>query len=206
LRTLEGHIGKAKLILASVFDRIDWLMGVDIKIGEDFVEAPNIGPYEGNRQLFCSTIRPWFSNCPPITRLAWGSTLIMPVADRETGYETLKKYLHSLSLDSENSSELLYQINRPRKSENLPDFTINRLQKWSVMLVRPFSLTVTASPGVSAQTTQNSLGAGVSACRLELDISSPLDHTEPIPVDQLPALFDELVGLGTEISEHGDIA
>jgi hypothetical protein len=44
-----------------------------------------------------------------------------------------------------------------------------------------------------------------TATRLELDISTDAEKLDPVPGKQLPVLFDELVGLGLEISVEGDV-
>ena len=43
------------------------------------------------------------------------------------------------------------------------------------------------------------------ACRLELDINTDGDFEGELPRQALPALWDELVRLGAEIAEKGDV-
>ncbi len=204
VRTLEGHLGNAKLILNSALDRVDWLLGVDIDVTQDFQETPNIGLYTDVLQLFSSKVSPWLLSCPPITRLVWGAILVQPTADRINGYRTLQKYVPALTVDALNSSDLLYQINRSRKSNVIPDLTINRLQKWSVSQLQHFSIKMVAGP--TATRSQGTMTPGFSACRVELDINSAADRSEPLPTDRLESLYEELVSLGKEIAAQGDIA
>jgi hypothetical protein len=56
-------------------------------------------------------------------------------------------------------------------------------------------------PSIEAMQTTASL----SACRLELDISTMPEWEGELPHDGLPEVFRELVDLGQEIAEKGDI-
>jgi hypothetical protein len=44
-----------------------------------------------------------------------------------------------------------------------------------------------------------------SYCRLELDINTDAEHVTPLPARSLRERYDELIGMGREIIEEGDI-
>src|SRR5436190_1193852 len=79
----------------------------------------------------------------PITRLAFGAVLAQPTEDRHSGYVQIAKYLPSIRLDVDGSSDFLFQINRPRPSRvGIENLLINRLARWSVLIFKTFGVTL----------------------------------------------------------------
>lgn len=201
-QTLEGHLGVGKLLLNVDVNRVDWLTVPDVSVDQEIKEPPNIGVYTEVVDLFSSKMIRWLQFKPSTVRLAWGATLTLPVEDRESGYKRLINYLPMLKIDPVGSSELLYQINRPRQSKTFTSLVINRLQKWSVMKIQRLNLQM---PSAQGQQMVGSVTPGFDACRLELDINSSGDRSELLATDKLESLYTELVGMGEEIASHGDI-
>ncbi len=201
LQTMEGHLGKAKLILNVLASRVDWIVGFDLNLDQELTESPNVGPYPDVLESFGSKIFPWLKNGPAIIRLAWGTTLTQPIADRVAGYRKLQEYLPSLKLDPENSSDFLYQINRPRKSNVVEGLIVNRLQKWSVLAFHSLRFQV----GATQAQVQRRLDQVLHGCRVELDINTAEDRTAVLPKERVDGLLRELVGIGDEIVTRGDI-
>jgi hypothetical protein len=77
---------------------------------------------------------------------------------------------------------------------------VNRLSKWAVLQVSGFIITAGQTP-TPVQTETEPLSY---CCHLELDISSDANYATDLPKQALPALFQELVALGTEIVGEGD--
>ena len=76
-----------------------------------------------------------------IQRLALGVVLTHQQDERLEGYERLRRYLaHTLILDPARTRELLLQINWPTESNVLPQLTVNRLSKWTVLGVKSVEL------------------------------------------------------------------
>jgi hypothetical protein len=197
--TLEGGIGPGRLSLACTLNRVDWVLAAEISL-QTGKEPPALGLYPEIEQFFSAKLAEWWKVCPPLVRLAWGAVVIQPVDSKATGYRTLQGYLRDVRLDEKSSSEFLYQINRPRKSSVVNGLVINRLQKWSVGLIQLFNLQVGGASHI-----QSSFEPGFSMCRLELDINSAYERTEPISSGQIPPLYAELVSTGKEIAIKGDI-
>src|SRR5713226_727488 len=189
LRTMEGHLGKAKLILNVLANRVDWIIGFDPNLDQELTESPNIGSYPDVLESFRSKIFPWLKSAPTVTRLAWGAILTQPIANRVAGYRKLQEYLPSLKLDPENSSELLYQINRPRRSKVVEGLVVNRLQKWSVLAFHTLQFQV----GATQAQIQRRLDQVLSGCRVELDINTAEDRTEALPKERVSDLSQELI-------------
>jgi len=195
----ESSFENGRLILQVEPRRIDWQWG-SAQPGED--QIPNIERFPGALDRFCEFMARWFEaeQCPILRRIAFGAVLLYPVDNREAGYRQLQPYLHNLTLDPVHSSDLLYQINRPRNSNaGLAGLRINRLSRWSVASFRPFSLEI------GPLGTRSLSGSASFACRLEVDINTIADSQGELDRRNLQPIFQELVGLGDEILREGDI-
>jgi hypothetical protein len=197
----SGPFEDAILKFGSNPTRIDWILTCNPDIAREKSSLPVIGPLENVKNSFVKLMLQWFPHSPRLKRLAFGAVLHILVDSREDGYRTLASYLKSVKLDPIRSSDLSYQINRPRKSStiDIPNFTINRLTRWSVASSAPMQVEFTPE-GVSTIT-----GKEVYSCRLELDINTSAKFEDELPKEKMPALFNELVDLGMEIVREGDI-
>lgn len=180
---------------------MDWLYTADLRKIE--TGLPTVGSFPDAVSKFQQLMYRWLSECPPITRLAFGTILLQSVGSRIEGYERIAKHLPFVKLDGENSSEFAYQINRPRASNNINALQINRLSKWSVMAMQHIRFEILVGQGTVAQ--QAPLGEGKSACRLELDINTSPAFSGELPKEWVLPIFDELIALGKEIAERGDV-
>lgn len=161
---------------------------------------PTIGPFSDSLRDFLDPMHRWLTDSiPNLQRLAFGAVLLLPVADRAAGYARLSSYLPGVAIDPINSRDFLYQINRRRGSNaGIPDLRINRLSKWSVLAVA--TAVVEVGPALRQFTTPEHY-----ACGLELDINTVPEYPDVISRDELDAVFQELVELGTEIVTEGDV-
>ena len=74
-----------------------------------------------------------FDTGPSLRRLAFGAVLLHPAENRVEGYRKIQPYLQHVTMQPEESSDFLYQINRPREAEvAISGLQINRVSKWSV--------------------------------------------------------------------------
>lgn len=196
-----GAWGGGRLTLMVNPPRIDWIYGVDIgNIGPELDKFPALGEFQPEATRLVDLIHKWLPNCPESTRIAWGTVLSFPVADRKAGYLALSNYLHALKIDAEDSTDLIYQINRHRKSKVMQDLSLNRLSKWAVALIQPLTIQISPAGGALTQ------GSGLTACRLELDVNTAPEEQAPLPRNFLEPLLDELVALTKEIAERGDVS
>ncbi len=193
--------GEAVLGLIVHSPRVDWKMG-PAEPGEADDVIATLRELPAVLREFTPIVKKWLAlpTCPLLSRLAFGAVLLQPVSTLEDGYVKLSSYLHEVKLDAEQSSDFLYQINRPRASttEGL-SLNLHRLSTWSVALRARFHLTI------GSQEINYEIGQGKYACRLALDLSTPADLKEDLSVAQLPALLDEFIDLAQEISTKGDI-
>lgn len=199
----EGPLGAGNLTLRIQPARIEWLFRPSDKQIQATEGLPLIGSFPETLETFLPLMLRWLTldTCPLVERLAFGAVLWQPVEDKPTGYRQIINYLPQLQLEPENVSDLLYQINRPRLSQSgIENLQINRLSKWSVNAVQTIDLLGQAlGPYYSP-------GPEYVAIRSELDINTSLDFQGELAREQLVQIFQELVDLGREVAEQGDIA
>jgi len=195
----RGHFDDDKdLVLQVKENRIDWYFVPP----EDAFERSgfaSVGTFPEVLDTFVTLIQKWLPSCPEASRLALGAVLLQPGTDRSAAYRTLQEYVRAVRLDP-NSSDFLYQINRPRNTQTeIPQLRINRLTKWSVILLHSLLI----SPGESSSTVTDRRQE--FACRLELDLNTSSDFSGPLPSDKLPSLMNELATWAKEIAANGDV-
>ena len=141
----------------------------------------------------------WFNSTtyPTAIRLALGAIMLNEVTSRHVGYELLQKYLHFVKIDTKNSRDFMYQINRPRASREIPDLVINRLSKWSVVTVAQGEVQLPLS--ISKVITQSFFG------RIELDVNSAAEYQDTYDGPTSQWLFEEFVEMAEEIARKGDV-
>jgi len=200
---IEDAAGRqAHLKLQIQQGRIDLLLTAFPKDDLNSEVPPVIGPLPEALDQFGSLAKKWleFPDVPQVERVALGALLDRSVRDRKAGYEELREYLsHYVQIDPEHSSDFSYSINRPRASLGIKDLQINRLSKWSVIIwaLMRHNISRTSSDVIRH--------AERFSCHLELDINTDQNFKNGIDRGKLVELYDELVALGVEIAEKGDV-
>ena len=162
---------------------------------------PELGAMTDALSVFREAMDRWLAKeqALPMLRLAFGAVLVMPVSNREEGYRQLSDYL-PFGLDPDGSSDFSYRINRPRESAVLgSELRINRLSTWTVGVWTSAAISLAPS-GLPPKPVDQRY-----ACRLQLDINTSPVFPGELPQDRVPALFEELIELGTEIAANGDV-
>lgn len=188
---------EGKLVLTIQPTRIDWQL---LPLLENFNSGfPTIGSLADSLDSFFSLMLRWIEIAPPIQRLAFGTVLNQSVNSSKEGYKLLSHYL-PFDLN-EDSSDFLYQINRPRKSAStgISDLLINRLSKWVVVTLVEGSIFALSKPELYTNKPPQ------FSVRLELDINTTPDFSMELSPEQLNQVFQELVEFGKEIATKGDV-
>ena len=193
-----GSVGNYGLTLNAQSQRVDWVLTPRPSEG-GLPPDTTAGPLGEALKTFRQILARWWDSIPRTARLAFGPIIREPMVSKRDSYRRLAELLPAVQIDIERSSDFLYQINRPRNSRVVNGLSINRLGKWSSALQRPFQLVM--SPLV---TQMNPIGVEEHSCRIELDINTSPEFGKDLPSTQLGELFDELVGLGTELAIFGD--
>jgi hypothetical protein len=199
---MQGTFEGGELTLRLQPGRIDWLLGSAASIEQQAAQLiSSVGRFDEVRSRFSGLIERWLPMSPSLSRIAFGGVVLLPAPDRVTGYRMLAPYLPSVKLDPEGSSELLYRINRPRMSHAIKDLRLNRLSTWAV---GAFQITAFSITGTGKQATVTA-GERVFACRIELDINTVAEYPGEFIPEHSQQTFNELVQLGVEIIEKGDV-
>lgn len=185
-------------------DRIEWALrvGEPAEPPEDLLDL-TLGDFADALTFLTDVGTRWTASgfCPSAQRLALGGVLLAPVEDRQEGYQRLAAYLPAVDIDGEGSSDLLYQINRPRVTETLGfELVVNRLCKWAVASFQ--TLVVPLGGGGKPPASRGEPGR--SGCRLEFDINTDKDFAEQLRPDQMATLLAEFASYATTISQEGD--
>jgi hypothetical protein len=197
-QTDEGAFENGKVTLNLTQGRIDWLYNATESGTENFQFAM-LGTFQENLDIFIEIVDKWFAlpSLPSLQRLAFGTVLLHPVNSLVEGYDLLEGFLPSIKINTKNASDFLFQINRPRPSKtNISGLEINRVAKWAVLSLNA-SILKPNSPVVNVPE--------IFAAHLELDINTSQRYKENIPTDKLSNIFIEMVDLGKEITQKGDI-
>ncbi|MCY3947416.1 MAG: hypothetical protein OXF44_14155 [Anaerolineaceae bacterium] len=192
--------GKGRIELQINPVSVNWIHHITEVQPQEKFEA--LGEFQSNCEEFTALMNKWFNldAVPDLGRLAFGAVLIQSAHSHEAGLERLAKYIRSVQVDPDNTSDFLYQINRRRASRQAIDgLVINRLTKWSVGRLR---VLMTQSDGRSSflPTTSESL------VQLEIDINTVPEFEGVIKREEISDVFEELVELGSEIALKGDVS
>ena len=197
-----GRIGNGRfsLTLNRLSDRVDWLFATE-PTEQKQGGLPSCGAFPDAVDTFRSMLDNWLQVAPPLKRIAFGVVLLAEVPDIRSGYQALSSYLPSVKLDPDGSTDFSYSINRPRSLKCFPQIEkVNRLSRWVVAQV--LGMTIAVSP---VQAVRPVLGRASIACRLELDVNTDAAFSGEIPTESIPMVLDELIGLGKEIADYGDL-
>jgi len=199
---LEGSLGGGRLVLSVDPQRIDWNLipqpAETLPVPD--VVFPTIGSRPEATSGFLSAGAAWLSSgdCPRLVRLAHGCVFLRPFDERAKAYKFLAAKLPTIEVD-ENSTDFAYQVNRPRLSKVVDGLHLNRLSKWAAIRIR-VGVVSTGSESLKYPV----IGEQV-ATRLEVDISTAAERADDIPRQLHVGLLDELVELGNEIANNGDV-
>jgi hypothetical protein len=199
-----GNFQGSVLSLALQPGRVDWFLSPSLAQEDESAQIRSLGNLHGAVNTFSAAMLKWLEECPPAVRLAYGGVLLEPVHNKEAGYLRLSELVHGVKIDP-SSEDFFYQINKPRDSKTINDLRLNRLSKWSVAMFQPMRVAFGIPQNQPGQPMVYShTGTPSLACRVELDLSSCATSNE-LPHSMLAPLFTELVSLGTEIAEQGDV-
>jgi hypothetical protein len=198
----KGIYHNALLTVATDVLRIVCAASPRIDLQEVPASVPTLGRFVDETGWFVNLISRWLQRqSPSLKRLAFTAKLIRYADSRDELYNVLSRYLHDVDV-SPRSSDLLYRINKRRPSATLPGrLEINRLSTWAAM---KFTIS-TQGVLASGETIPAFEPVDRDACVMDLDINTDQEFSGSFELAQLPQLFRELVALGTEIAERGDV-
>jgi hypothetical protein len=178
--------------------RVDWIMVP--RVEQDAIPQPYFASLESAMRIFVASGLQWQQiGSPSVTRVAVGAVLLMPRADKLATYQKLKDMLKAVQVDPVHSSELFYQINWPRQSKVMPGLKLNRLTKWTPIVIRAHNFQL------SGEVIQSIPGSAAHYCQLECDHNTSDEHVEPFSPTQVSELFQELCKLAVDNAHNGEV-
>ncbi len=197
--TEEGAFRDGQLQFSANPLRADWVYKTRIEPqvnNPDEFSFDGVGCWADVAGALDSVVCSWVQRVPDPIRLALGSILHIPTQNAAEAYRTLGVLLPDVKVPIEGASDFLFQINRPRMSRVLDGLQLNRLSKWSTARMQ---LRIQVAGSNKAM----DLNPPLTACRLELDLSTPADREAPL--QDVVGIWRELSQLGQEIAEKGDV-
>jgi hypothetical protein len=197
----QGEFEGRRLSLQIQPGRIEWNLKPIVKAvtPDEQFNVAMLGTFSEALASLSRIVSSWLPQAPALNRLAFGAIAFQPVDTGSMGNILIQKYLPGLSIDPEGSSDLFYQINRPRSSTNVSGLRFNRLSKWSVQVAQRINL-VLGGPSAVQRTIDFE-----AACKLEVDINTFPDFGASLPPGLLTTLLQEMSALGCEIAQKGDV-
>jgi hypothetical protein len=195
----QGNWADGVLEVDVKHNRIDVRLIADQTLDRPNEDFPVIGKFSQAISNFRNVLSKVFRSSifPSVQRLAFGTTLLIPVESREVGYKKLNTFLKpNVSIDEKECSDFFYRINRPRSSAIIGS-KVNRLCTWSVLLR---VLSVFGMGGTGAKPLSESKNCAIL---LEMDVNT--DETYPSVFSNPSEVFDELIKMAEEIAVKGDI-
>ena len=196
--TQQGPFRGARMRAEVRIDRIDWFLLPPRPQTPD--DRPVAGPYDGLIDPFRACMIAWLDAAGLVThRMAFGAQLSLGGGgDRTEALEVLADMLATVEMDTRNTWDFEYTVNKRRTSNVVADLMINRMAKWSLgrEVLGAIELAFNGgSPKMQTKVTCLPI--------LSLDVNTIPEYPEPLkPLGQL---LEELVSLGTETALKGDV-
>jgi hypothetical protein len=197
VRNELGPLGDNHLFITQQATRVDVILGVHPEKAATMPGLVSVGDYQSTAASFVRLVEKWLQVAPSLGRLAYAPIAFTRVNTIEEGYGKLRQLLPRLPLD-EGIRNILWQANRPRKSNVVKDLTISRLTKWHLLTKQKIQLIQDAGRTLATNEQQ-----ALHHVRVELDIFT--EPFMPIPAESVGPLLKELVDAANEILASGDV-
>lgn len=196
----SASYGNGEIYLVKTPSQVDWRYILPLNDDSDDNDLPVWGNLRNELTTFNEFSKDFLENSSifPLNRLAFGAVLMKPTLDVLSTQRNIEKSLPHINM--ENAAEFGYIINRRRASDSITELQINRLSRWHVATLERNASTL--DPAMD--TVENRLEK-LFAARLELDINTVPTEEIRLRSRKLHTLFEELLHLGLEIANKGDI-
>jgi len=195
ISAMPHELGTLTLQVDGTRRKADWFVGA-VRLHDVPPALPIVGPLADVLPQLRSFVSDWCArNEDSSRRVAVGLVLLGPdYQDRASGYDSLQPFLPAVHLDGQ-SSDFMYRINRQRPSQ-VAATLVNRVSLWSVVRMLDVELGSAAMPVNKAEQYRR---------RVALDINTAQEQDAEFDASMQSRLIHELLDLGLEISEKGDI-
>ncbi len=197
----QGSATGNSLILQTQRGRLDWLfMPMPPPPNIHTNEVASLLSVEDSIKLFDQALLTTFSFTRNPTRLALGVVLFEECSDQRSCTKRIAEHVPGIRDAIIDTTDLIFQVNRIRRSKRVPHVTINRICNWQVANVLGGNIYVTPT-----QAPQFQSSAPKSLAKVTLDINTVAGQTTAISTDNYRKLLSEFVELAHEVAVEGDI-
>ena len=201
IRSLGGVVDDAMWTANAGSERTDFILQPSNNLppqpGTVWGQSTVAGPHHEVVRRMVNPIHKYLERVERVNRLAFGAVLVAPGPNLDVVIATLISALPQMGLDRLQTPDFVFRINRRLHSRHSPDLAINRLFTWSIAQGQTIALTAGRQPSQSDSIQY--------AANVELDINTVPAIPGAIPVEKSVVILDELVTLGLEIVEKGDV-
>ena len=194
----EGPAGKNRLLLATQSQRLDWNIVPSLPANSGTTKFLFLADIDQALSLVQRALDVSARRVQQIGRLAFGAVLSQQVSSVSDGMGCLSTYLPFLDLERREGTDLLYQINRRRRSSLVPHVLVNRLSRWSLEYAQSAALLVSPARRPHLETSDPQ-----TVVKLVLDVNTAPENNAISP-DKMPILLTEFLGFAQEIATSGD--
>ena len=129
--TQQGPFRDARMRAEVRIDRVDWFLGPSLPPTSD--DMPVAGPYDGLIDPFLACMRVWLDAAGLVVhRMAFGAQLSLRQGNRSEALTVLADLLATVEMDTRNTWDFEYTVNRRRTASVMAGLMINRVAKWSL--------------------------------------------------------------------------
>lgn len=181
-----------RLEVKRTFNRIDFVVQ---DVPTDMMgPMPLIKDVRSVLPKFSSLVALWVSKqTKGVIRIALGCNAFLLSQSVEDSYVKLKGLINVIDIDVARFKEFRFQVNLPKTSSVSPSITINRLSNWASIAIRAALIGIDAPRYFDDKY--------YVSC--SLDVNTDGERTEPINVDLVERITEELSLICAEILEVG---
>lgn len=192
-----GEVGGNDFVLVTQNGRLDWILQPRATPSSNVMLTLTDMPQAHG--LFRSAFHRSLEQKKIALRVAFAPVLIAEATDVRQGYYALSSFLPKLELETLDTTDFIYRVNRRRRSEVFPAALLNRLAQWSLeqALLVSVSMASTGQPRV--------LSPRTIVRKLTLDINT-LQGAPAMSADNIAGLLDEMITASKELAVQGDVS
>lgn len=196
----RGTAAGNNLTLQVRVQRLDWQIMPVLPLPDINTEkVASLSSVDENVKLLERALSTTFSYTRNLTRLALG-VVLFEEADTPAGcIDIISRHIPALSSTISGTTDLIFQINRKRRSMRVSHATINRVCNWQVANIQGGNILVGQT-----QEPQLRLSTPRLLARLSLDINTVPTNTA-ISHDNFQKLLTEFIELARVVAVKGDV-
>ena len=129
----QGPLGPDRLVLETQRQRLGWhVLPAPPGVHDNAATVLKLLGVEQGIDLLQKALSTTLQHIPVVTRLALGAVLFRVTKDPRDAVAQITSHIPKLEAAVKGGTDLIFQINRRRRSNSVPHVVINRIHKWTV--------------------------------------------------------------------------